>query len=223
MQGNASPLRKLPDAPETAMPAAYESPGDDFRVAHNGIVLELGKLQGSWTEQQYLKITDGCNCLVEFTDGRLEVLPMPTRRHQAILRTLFLALFPFVRDLGGDVFFAPLRLRIREGKFREPDLLLVKDAEDPRSQDDYWRGADLVAEVVSPDDPWRDTRDKRTDYAEAHVPEYWIVDPADETVTVLLLTGDEYAEHGVFRRGDRVPSPSLEGFSVAVSTLFDVD
>ena len=34
-----------------------------------------------------------------------------------------------------------------------PELL---DAADPRGQDDYWRGADLVVEVVSPDKPTRD-------------------------------------------------------------------
>ena len=118
-------------------------------------------------------------------------------------------------------YFAPLRLRIREGKFREPDLLLVKDADDPRTQDDYWRGADLVAEVVSPDNPLRDTRDKRSDYAEAHIPEYWIVNPMDETVAVLVLVDGHYVDHGVFRHGEAVDSPSLPGLGLAVSTLFD--
>ena len=174
-----------------------------------------------WTEERYLRLTNGCSRLVELIDGRLEVLPSPTKRHQAVLRALFLALFPFVRELGGDTFFAPLRLRIREGKFREPDLLLVKDADDPRSRDDYWRGADLVAEVVSPDNPLRDTRDKRADYAEARVPEYWIVNPIDETVAVLVLDGGEYSDDGLFRRGDEVDSPSLPGLKVAVGDLFD--
>ncbi len=73
--------------------------------------------------------------------------------------------------------FAPLRLRIREGQFREPDLLLVLDADDSRRQNRYWLGADLVVEVVSPDDPERDTRVKRAEYAEAQIPEYWIAIP----------------------------------------------
>jgi len=33
--------------------------------------------QGVWTEEQYLVLTDHTNRLVEFTDGFLEVLPMP--------------------------------------------------------------------------------------------------------------------------------------------------
>ena len=107
------------------------------------------------------------------------------------------------------MFYAPLRLRIREGKYREPDLLLLLDARDPRSGDDYWAGADLVVEVVSKDNPLRDTRDKREDYAEAGIPEYWIVDPGDETITVLVLAGDAYAEHGLFHRGEQAASRCL--------------
>lgn len=42
---------------------------------------------------------------------------------------------------------------------------------------------------------------ERVDYAEARSPEYWIVNPVDETITVLTLVGDTYTEHGVFRRG----------------------
>ena len=114
-----------------------------------------------------------------------------------------------------------MRLRIREGKFREPDLLLVRNADDLRRRNDYWRGADLVAEVVSPDDPERDTDVKRLDYAQARIPEYWIVNPMDETVTVLVLEGDAYTEHGVFRRGGQAESVCLEGFSVSVADVFD--
>ena len=186
-----------------------------------GAVIDLDVLQGLWTEAQYLRLTNEATRLLEFTDGRLEVLPMPTDRHQVILRFLFLALFPLVRDGGGTVLFAPLRLRIREVKFRETDLLLVHDANDARRRNDYWRGVDWVAEVVSPDDPERDAVTKRLDYAEARMSEYWIVNPIDETVTVLFLDGDAYAEHGVFGRGERASSACLEGFSVSVAEVFD--
>lgn len=140
-------------------------------------MLDLQLLQGLWTQAQYLTLTDYSRRLLEFTDGYIEVLPMPTDRHQIILRFLLFKFFAFVQPLGGTVLFAPLRLRIREGQFREPDLLLVLDADDSRRQNRYWLGADLVVEVVSPDDPERDTRVKRTEYAEAQIPEYWIAIP----------------------------------------------
>ena len=114
-----------------------------------------------------------------------------------------------------------LRMRVREGKFREPDLLLLRDRSDPRRRDRFWLGADLVAEIVSPDDPARDFVVKRADYAEALVPEYWIVDPDSETVTVLALAGDAYIEHGVFARGDTATSALLDGVAVEVTALFE--
>ena len=187
----------------------------------NGATIDLQPLQGTWTPAQYLRLTANGTRLMEFTDGQLEVLPMPTDLHQAISLSLAFALHPLLRERGGIVLCAPLRLRIREGKFREPDLLALFDAKDPRRQDDYWRGADLVMEVVSPDDPRRDTHDKRQDYAEAGIPEHWIVNPLDETISVLSLSGDAYAKERVHRRGERAESPLLSGFSVDVAETFD--
>jgi Uma2 family endonuclease len=179
--------------------------------------------KGTWSTEQYLRLTDYSSRLIEFTDGMLEVLPMPTDKHQDILGFLFLALHAFLHPLGGTVRFAALRLEIRQGKFREPDLMALLDANDPRRQNAYWLGADLVMEVVSPDNPERDIIVKRADYAEARIPEYWIVNPIGETVTVLRLVGEEYVEHGVFRRGETATSPILKGFEVAVDQVFDVD
>ena len=211
----------VPPAAQSGRGGAAPCLGLQITAPNGRTELDAGPLQGLWTEAQYLRLTDHARLLIEFTDGRLEVPPMPTDRHQAISQRLFLALASFVDARGGTARFAPLRLRIREGKFREPDLLLVRDAGDPRRQNDYWRGADLVMEVVSPDDPQRDTQVKRGDYAEARIPEYWIVNPMDETITVLTLAGGEYAEHGVFRRGQQAESASLEGFVVGVADVFN--
>src|SRR5262245_45386137 len=161
----------------------------------NDTVLDLRPIQGLWTEEQYLAMTNHSRRLLEFDDGTIEVLPMPTDKHQAISQFVFLALLAFVQRIGGKVQYAPLRLQIRPGKHREPDVLLVRDANDPRWQNQYWLGADLVVEIVSPDDPERDTKVKRADYAEAGIPEYWIVDPENESIMVLELEDSSYIEH----------------------------
>lgn len=187
----------------------------------DGVTINLAPLQGHWTAEQYLRLTDHTRHLVEFTDGRIEVLPMPTQQHQLILAFLYRTFFAFLHPLGGIVLFAALRVQIRPEKFREPDLLLLQHADDARAQNRYWLGADLVVEIVSADDPERDTVEKVADYAEAGIPEYWIVNPLDETVTVLVLQETAYVEHGVFRRGEQVTSELLEAFSVAVDEVFD--
>jgi len=182
---------------------------------------ELGDLQGTWTTEQYLRLTESINWLIEYTDGDLEVLSMPTKRHQAIIRFLLITAYAFLAPRGGTAYDSPIRLRIREGKFREPDLILALDANDPRLQDAYFLGADIVMEVVSPDDPERDIVTKRADYAEARIPEYWIVNPLDESVIVLRLEGEKYTEHGLFLRGESAISLLLDGFSIYVDDIFD--
>ena len=193
--------------------------------ALNAVVSDAMPAQGSWSDEHYLWLTDRTRRLIEFTDGRVEVLPMPTERHQIILLFLYRLLYAHVHESPRDgvVVTSGLRMRVREGKFREPDLLLLRDRSDSRRRDRFWLGADLVVEIVSPDDPARDLVVKRADYAEAAIPEYWIVDPRAETVTVLGLTANAYLEHGVFARGDVATSPLLDGVAVDVTALFDAE
>jgi Uma2 family endonuclease len=125
-----------------------------------------------------------------------------------------------VQQLSGAIRFAPLRLRLWPGKFREPDIMLLRRADDPRRQENYWTGADLVIEVVSEDDPERDLSTKRREYAQAGIPEYWIVDPRNETIAVLRLADASYTLHGQFSAGDSATSATLPALRVAVSTVF---
>jgi Uma2 family endonuclease len=183
--------------------------------------LDLRPLQGLWTEEQYLVLTNQTNHLIELTDGVIEVLPMPTRSHQLMLLLLYDLFRAVIQRTGGIVLVAPMRLQVRPGKHREPDILLLRDAADARNQDAFWLGADLVVEIVSPDRPERDTVEKPHDYAEAGIPEYWIVNPLDTTITVLTLEGSSYRPHGIFHRGERATSHLFQCFSVLVDEVFD--
>ena len=200
-------------APAVAVPTSQE--------ALNALLCDLLPPQGAWGEDEYLWLTDHSNRLIEFTDGHVQELPMPTFTHQAVVGFLYELFRAHLKSLGGVVAFAALRLRLRSGKFREPDLLLLRDRRDPRCRDRYWLGADLVVEVVSPDDPARDLVEKRADYAEAGIPEYWIVDPRDATIRVLTLKDASYVEDGVYARGGTAASPLLTGFAAEVSAVFD--
>jgi Uma2 family endonuclease len=203
--------------------ATRRPPGGASQAELDRLVADLLPRQGEWDAAGYLWLTDRTNRLVELADGHIEVLPLPTKKHQAILKYLFLAFHAFIEPRGGTVFFAALRMEIAPRRYREPDLLLLRDAKDRRNQERYWTGADLVLEVVSPDGSDRDLVTKRADYAAAGIPEYWIVNPLDETITVLRLEGGAYVAHGVFRRGERATSALLSGFAVAVAAVFDAD
>ena len=161
---------------------------------------------------------------LEFTDGVLEVLHMPTEAHQSIVDYLLDVLKAFIRPRRlGKVLFAPLRVQIRPGKYREPDLVFMAAPNFARKTNEFWQGADLVIEVVSEDlqSRERDLQKKRADYAEGGIPEYWIVDPVAERITVLTLSGEAYQVHGEFGRGAQATSVLLDGFSVDVSAALD--
>jgi Uma2 family endonuclease len=67
----------------------------------------------------------------------------------------------------------------------------------------------------------RDLEIKREEYAQAGIAEYWIVDPQEQTVTVLTLGGTAYREHGVFQHGQQATSVLLPGFAVGVTDVFN--
>ena len=176
--------------------------------------------QGNWSAHEYLSLPG--NHLVEFSEGFVEVLPMPTTSHQLVVSAMWQALRTFVRKIHlGLPLVAPLSVQLWPDKFREPDIVFMLKKHESRMGDEFWRGADLVMEVVSddPEDRHRDLVTKRDEYARAKIPEYWIVDPKLEEITVLWLKGKKYRVHGIFKMGQIATSRLLAGFEVAVSEV----
>jgi Uma2 family endonuclease len=186
-------------------------------------VARLFPAQGYWSEADYFSLPT--NRRVELADGSIEVLPMPTTEHQLILLFLLDGLRAFANSHTpklGTALFAGIPVRLRENKYREPDVVFVLAEHTSRIGNDYWDGADLVMEVVSESNRRHDLVTKRDEYARAGIPEYWIVDPEEETITVFVLKHrrKSYVEHGTFAKGTRATSKILPGFSVDVSETF---
>jgi Uma2 family endonuclease len=192
-------------------PRATSQPPPTWDVAY------LFPPQGAWSEEEFLALSG--NRLVEFSHGVLEVLPMPTTSHQVLVAYLYgLLLSLSTRDDLGTVLFAPLRIRLGRGKFREPDLVFLLKEHAHRIGEEFWEGADLVMEVVSGEerDRRRDLVTKRNEYARAGIAEYWIVDAKREQITVLRLVGKRYVVQGEFGPETTAASHLLPGFTVDV-------
>lgn len=180
--------------------------------------------QGGWTVEEYFELSERTNLLVEYTKGRIEVLEMPTFEHQRIV--MYLA-FLF-RELGidpdrGYALVAPHQTTILPEVIREPDIVFKLRENLGPADEKYFVGADLVIEVVSADKKshQRDYETKVQDYAAAKIPEYWIVDPQQQKITVLALDGDKYAEHCIAGPGATATSRLLDGFSVDATAVFE--
>jgi Uma2 family endonuclease len=178
--------------------------------------------QGDWTVEQYLELDT--NWLIEYTDGCLEVLPMPTLFHQLIVDFLHELLKDFVKKHAtGKVLFAPLPVKLSDTLYREPDIVYLRPE---RIKDVHGQpqGADLVIEVVSEgkENRERDLVEKPRVYAEAGISEYWIVDPQQRQIQVLTLEGKAYRVHGCFSESQTATSVLFPGFSVDVKDVFAV-
>ena len=164
----------------------------------SGPAWEIARLfpeQGHLSASDYLLVTEHTRQLVEFTDGRIEVLATPTLEHQEIVLFLVNLLRAFVQPAKlGRAVMAPYRVRIADDRFREPDVAFVLESNRSRMGSRFGESADLVMEVVSEDDPARDLTDKHVDYAAAGIAEYWIVDPRSASITVLRLENGAYVE-----------------------------
>lgn len=161
--------------------------------------------QGHWSVDQYLRLDS--NQLIEYHDGTLEFLPKPSKIHQRIVMVL-LGLLQAWAEERGEVYSAPMPLLTAPGEYREPDA--------DQGGDYAFAHADVVMEVVSegPENRKSDYEEKRKDYAQAGIPEYWIVDPIEKRVTVLKLEGQTYTEHAVAPFGETLESALLPGFKV---------
>jgi Uma2 family endonuclease len=156
---------------------------------------------------------------LELVDGFLEKLPVPTNPHQRSLMAMLMALHQFVvaRNLG-EVLPSGTRVKVGPNQVREPDVVFFRRE---RDRTKYTEGADLVVEVVSDEesDRERDLVTKPAVYAKAKIPEYWIVDPEKQQITVYRLARTRYAVHGVFAPGQKATSALLPGFEVDVTAV----
>jgi Uma2 family endonuclease len=188
-----------------------------------GPAWEIARLfphQGAWSEGDFLDLNRRTNRLVELADGHVEVLEMPTKTHQRIVLFLYNALLAFTKDAQlGEVLVAAYPVRLRPEKFREPDIVFMLAEHADRLGEDFAEGADLVMEVVR-ENRRRDLEVKVNEYAEAGIPEYWIVDPRDEKITVMTLADGRYGARGEFEAGQAAVSVLLPGFEVDVAVVF---
>ncbi len=126
----------------------------------------------------------------EVLDGALVVTPPPGTAHQGALVELLVLVRQAAMTRGLRTFVAPVAWHIGPGQVPEPDLMVVERSSiTPRSIEGQ---PVLVVEVLSPTGRRRDLSEKRRIYADGGAPTYWVVDPAEPSLTVLRLSGSEY-------------------------------
>jgi Uma2 family endonuclease len=181
----------------------------------------LGPEQGSWTYEDYAALPeDGTR--YEVIDGILYRMPGPNVPHQTVLSWLVHYFIVHVQIPGlGRVFAAPLDVLLPRARPVQPDVIVVLNRSRHLIQ---YRGIegppDLVVEIASPGTRTHDRSRKLAVYADAGVPEYWLAEPADQTIEVLALEEGGYRSLGVFTGQSLLPSRVLPDLPVRVEQFF---
>lgn len=143
----------------------------------------------SWDEYQELDE----HLHAEYVDGRAVVNASPTQRHQrAVLRLANLLQAALTMTASVHIEWA---WKPGDDEF-VPDVLVTE----PTEEQPRFTGTPLLAVEVLSTNQAHDLVTKPMKYARAGLPRYWIVDPADETVTAFVLVEDMYQEIGSVRR-----------------------
>ena len=174
-----------------------------------------------FTYEDYAKTPEGER--YELLDGEFIMAAAPNMAHQRVGMQLGGEFYIFVVDRNlGEVYVAPTDVYLTDTDVVQPDILFISKGRSHIRTGKNIRGApDLVVEILSPSTSANDWGYKKDLYARHGVKEFWLVDPYAKQVIVMLLKDGSYEIVGIYREDDTLRSPTLEGFELDLSRVFD--
>lgn len=161
----------------------------------------------------------------EFINGEVIMHSPVKRRHLRASKRLFRLLQDYVetKDLG-EVDIEKAMVSLTRNDY-EPDICFWRKAVADQFDDDTMQhpAPDLVVEILSKGTAKRDRGVKFEDYAAHGVREYWLVDPARQTVEQFRLDEEFMAFDAVgnFHLNDTVTALTVPGLTIPVRAIFD--
>lgn len=178
----------------------------------------------SLTFEEYLNYEDESGFKSELVDGQLEIMNPPTIKHFLICKLLEKNIDVEIQTLSLPwLCFRETGVRTSKNKSRLSDLCVVtkEDAKELINASAVFESAPLlIVEVVSPESVKRDYRYQRSEYAALGVPEYWIVDPLDNKISILLLEEGLY-EDTVFTANEKIISRTFTELNLTVEQVLN--
>lgn len=133
----------------------------------------------------------------EMWEGVLHMPPQPSRWHQGFGASLLMTLGPIAKAAGLEAYYETALYRT-EKDYRVPDLTFARPSPGAKRIES---GAELVVEILSPDD---ESYEKLTFYADMSVHEVLVVDPETRAFELFTLRAKQYVllspdEKGIVR------------------------
>jgi Uma2 family endonuclease len=182
------------------------------------------------TLEDFLAIPDG-ERFHELIDGEIIRKASPSGEHGNAQGGVVGALRgPFQRGPGrggpgGWWIFTEVEVRPASGDIVRPDISGWRRERVPNRPTGFpiEHRPSWVCEVVSPAKPGHDRVTKVRLYHREHIEHYWIVDPRDESLSVMRWSADGYITVLVAGRGEKVRPEPFEAIELEVGTLFGDD
>jgi len=155
-------------------------------------------LTKTYSFEEYLAYSDGTDHKYELVNGELRFMPTASGIHALILILLYDILKAEIekRQQQWKVMPGTVGIRTAKNKARIPDLVILSEEQcqliRTMSTAVLESAPLLTIEIVSPGNPDDDYRYKRSEYAVREIPEYWIIDPTCQKVSILLLVAGFY-------------------------------
>ena len=173
-----------------------------------------------YTYDDYLKTPDDKR--YELIEGELYMTPSPITNHQRISGRIEFELRKFVAENDcGEVFDAPYDVYFDDENVVQPDILFISKDRLNIIGDKNLQGApDLVIEILSESNAYRDLIQKKKLYARHGVQEYWIVVPGEKTIDIHILKDKTYQLYQTLGEDEILESPILKGFKMELKAIF---
>ncbi len=174
----------------------------------------------NYTYADYQKLPEGAP--YQLIGGELVMSPAPTLYHQRIIRKLVNLLSNFVESHHlGEVFFAPVDVFLDHENTFQPDIVFVSKERAAIMDEQKINGApDLVVEILSPSTAYYDLKKKKEMYEKYGVKEYWIVDPMEKTIDVLVHRNGSFTLNAQAKMNQPIASVIIAGFEVNTKNIF---
>ena len=174
--------------------------------------------------QTYLDVASESK-VVEWVEGEVINYMPPTMIHQDISGFLYYLLVSFTQFFKlGKVQQAPFEVKLwPDGPSREPDILFISAENLPKLDDKRFNGGpDLLIEIISPSSASEDRVRKFTQYEQAGVREYWLIDPRprQQQADFYLLGQDGLYQSAPITDDGRYHSVVLSGFWLNLEWLW---
>jgi Uma2 family endonuclease len=168
---------------------------------------------------------------IELFKGKIfKMSPAPSSYHQRVSSNLHRILWNIFNKHSYNLFCAPFDVRLLDRKKStidkeiytvvQPDLCVMSDI-NKIDEKGAIGSADLIIEILSPDNSKKEMKYKFDLYEEAGVLEYGIVNPADKTIFIFVLKENQFSGLHPLIEEDTINSPLFPQLDFCLEDIFN--